>query len=360
MSDAPPPPDPQDAGSPAWPHVRRKRYPGRYPRRYSDRYKELQPERYPETVAKVRASGKTPAGQHIPILLAEILEALAPKPGDRAVDCTLGYGGHAAAILEAIQPGGVLLGLDRDPLGIAGTEARLRATGIPESALIVRKSNFAGIRRALADAGWTDGADVILADPGVSSMQLDNPERGFTFKAAGPLDMRMNPTHGQSARDLIRKSSAERLAAIFREHSEIDDADRVAAAIAGRDFPGTLDLAKAVRAALPGRPGPDAEALAVRLVFQALRMEVNDEAGSLEALLRDLPWCLRPGGRVAILTFHSGEDRRVKKAFQAGLEAGHYREITRDVIRPTAREIHDNPRARSAKLRVAIRAEAAD
>src|SRR5579862_4131388 len=174
--------------SAATPHRRRPRYSGKNPRRFEEKYKEHDPQRYAETVAKVLASGKTPAGTHRPIMVAEILEALTPKPGELAVDCTLGYGGHAREILARIQPGGRLLGLDADPIELPKTEARLRAAGFgPESFLAVR-SNFAGLPQALAAANLA-GADCILADLGVSSMQLDDPSRGFSLKLEGPLDM---------------------------------------------------------------------------------------------------------------------------------------------------------------------------
>jgi 16S rRNA (cytosine1402-N4)-methyltransferase len=170
---------------------------GKNPVRFEDKYKELNPEQYAETIAKVRASGKTPAGQHVPILLTEILECLAPQSGERAVDCTLGYGGHATALLKAVQPRGTLLALDQDPIEIIRTEERLRTNCKPE-ALIVKRMNFAGLRGALDEIGWSEGADVILADLGCSSMQFDNPARGFSFKHDGPLDMRMNPQRGLS------------------------------------------------------------------------------------------------------------------------------------------------------------------
>ena len=202
------------------PHRRRPRYSGKNPRRFEDKYKELNPERYAETIAKVRASGKTPAGQHVPILLSKIVQILAPQPGERAVDCTLGYGGHAGALLKAVQPGGTLLALDQDPLEIVRTEARLRASGCEESALVVKRMNFAGLPRALGELGWSEGADVLLADLGCSSMQFDNPARGFSFKHDGPLDMRMNPQRGVAAREFLQKLNAEKLTAILNDNSD--------------------------------------------------------------------------------------------------------------------------------------------
>ncbi len=343
-----------DPESPA-PHRRRPRYSGKNPRRFEDKYKELDPERHAETIAKVRASGKTPAGQHVPILLDEILQVLAPQPGERAVDCTLGYGGHASALLKAVQPGGTLLALDQDPIEIVRTEARLRASGCPDSALVVRRMNFAGLSRALAELGWSDGADVLLADLGCSSMQFDNPARGFSFKHDGPLDMRMNPQRGLSARELLQKLSAEKLTNLLEENADERHAALLAGALAGTDHASTRSLAEAVRRTLPPRLEEDERAATVRRVFQALRIAVNEEFTALDTFLNQLPACLRPGGRVAILTFHSGEDRRVKHLFRDGLRGGLFSAINEEVIRPRAQEIRNNPRAAPAKLRWAVK-----
>ena len=263
--------------APALPHKRRPRYSGKNPRRFTDKYKEHNPALYPETIAKVVAAGKTPAGSHRPILVAEILEILQPQPGAVVADCTLGYGGHAREILAKIQPNGRLIGLDIDPIELPKTEVRLRALGFGPDRLAVYRSNFAGLPKVLA-AEKLAGVDLILADLGVSSMQLDDPGRGFSVKLAGPLDMRMNPQRGQPAAALLERTTAD-------------------------------------------------------------------------MFLRNLPTCLAAGGRVAILTFHSGEDRRVKKAFAAGLATGDYSEIATEVIRPSPSERHDNPRSSSAKLR---------
>lgn len=337
---------------------RRIRYSGRHPRRFEEKYKEHQPEHFPEVVAKVRASGKTPAGQHVPILLAEILAILAPKPGERAVDCTLGYAGHASALLTALQPGGVLLGLDRDPVELNRSEARLRALGHGGDAFLARQVNFAGLTQTLAAIGWQDGVDLILADLGVSSMQFDNPARGFSFKHEGPLDMRMNPERGITARDLLRKLAPGKLEALLRENGDEPRAAHLAQGLAGRDLATTRELAEAVRALCPsGMDGAERE-LVLRRVFQALRIEVNEEFSALDALLRQLPACLRPGGRAAVLTFHSGEDRRVKHALREGLRSGWYSAVCGDVIRASPEERRDNPRAAAAKLRWAVRSGA--
>lgn len=349
--------DPSDEiPSPPPVHKRRQRYSGKNPRRFEDKYKELQPERYADTVAKVRASGKTPAGQHIPIMLPEIMEALAPQPGERALDCTLGYGGHAEALLRAIQPDGCLMGLDQDAIEIEKTGARLKALGFPESTLRVVRINFAGLRKAINEAAWSDGVDVILADLGVSSMQIDNPARGFSFKADGPLDMRMNPLRGVPAREVLRKISVPKLAALLEENADEANALPLAEALAGQDFAKTTTLAAAVKRALPKHQDEEEISATTRRVFQALRIAVNDEFGALDSFLRELPTALRPGGRVAVLTFHSGEDRRVKKAFLAGSRDGTFSVISDEVQRPSAEEIRLNTRAASAKLRWAVRA----
>jgi len=335
------------------PHRRRPRYSGKYPRRFEEKYKELDPAKHPDTVAKVLSSGKTPAGSHVPIMVGEILAALNPQPGELAVDCTLGHGGHTRELLHKILPGGRLIGLDADPIELPRTEAILRGEGFGEDCLVTRKSNFAGIQAALASIG-ADGADVILADLGVSSMQLDNPTRGFTSKHAGPLDMRMNPAKGIPASKWLERVTPAELAEILRENSDEPHAQILAPQLAAKSFSSTLELAQAIRAALSSRPEEELKKSVAR-VFQAIRIEVNEEFAALDALLRSLPFSLRLGGRVAILTFHSGEDRRVKKAFQAGQREGFYSEIARDVIRASAAECRANPRATSAKLRWARR-----
>lgn len=338
--------------------MRRPRYAGRNPRAFHEKYKELQPERYAADVARVLEAGKTPAGMHRPIMVDEILAALAPRPGDVAVDCTLGFGGHARAILGRIVPGGRLLGLDQDPLELPRAEARLREAGFGAEVFEARRANFAGLAPVLAAAS-IDGADLVLADLGVSSMQIDNPARGFTFKDAAPLDMRMNPTRGLPASDWLARTRASELTALLTANADEPHAEAIAARIAGQAFATTRDLADAVRAAVvAARPRTAAEDVerSVRRVFQAVRIEVNDEFGALDALLRALPLVLRPGGRAAILTFHSGEDRRVKKAFQTGERDGVYAAVSGDVTRASAAEVRANPRASSAKLRWARRA----
>jgi 16S rRNA (cytosine1402-N4)-methyltransferase len=350
MTDRPDDPTPE--------HRRRPRYRGTHPRRFDEKYKELAPEKYPELVAHVLSRGNTPAGQHVPIMVDEVLDALAPRAGERGVDATLGWGGHAQRLLERLAPGGTLLGLDADPIELPRTEARLRRLGHGETALLVRRSNFAGLRAAIDSVGWHEGADVILADLGVSSMQIDDPARGFTFGADGPLDMRMNPARGLSAADWLARISAADLARALDENADEPHAERIAEALAGRGgaLRTTQALASAVRQSLAGAERGELLESSVRRVFQALRIAVNDELGALDALLRDLPYCLKPGGRVAILTFHSGEDRRVKHAFANGERDGLYAAIAPEVVRASSQERYDNPRSKPAKLRWARRA----
>ncbi|MBA3960707.1 MAG: 16S rRNA (cytosine(1402)-N(4))-methyltransferase RsmH [Chthoniobacterales bacterium] len=332
---------------------RRTRYRGKNPRGFAEKYKEHQPERYADTIAKVLAAGKTPAGSHRPVMVAEVLAALAPKPGEIAVDATLGYGGHAQEILPLLQPGGRLLGLDADPLALPKTVARLYSLGFDETMFVAERSNFAGLPQLLARMG-IPGVDLILADLGVSSMQLDDPMRGFSFKHEGPLDLRMNPERGAPASVLLQKLSPAKLARLLLENAD-ESNPALALSLAGKSFPTTRMLADTVRAA-SARQSEEARDLVVRRVFQALRIEVNDEFSALETFLRNLPQCLNSGGRAVILTFHSGEDRRVKKAFSAGLRAGDYAEVAREVVRPSGEECRANPRASSAKLRWARRA----
>lgn len=339
----------------AQPHKRRPRYAGKNPRRFEDKYKERNPEQYPEVAAKVLAKGKTLAGTHRPIMVAEVLAALAPKPGDLAVDCTLGYGGHSREILAAIQPGGRLIGLDVDPIELPRTEERLRGLGFGPEVFTVKRSNFAGLAQVLTAEGLS-GADMVLADLGISSMQLDDPSRGFSAKVEGPLDLRMNPQRGQPASALLVRMRVGELVTLLIENADEPHAEDLALAIAGREFATTGELAKAIRLVLPQRMSEEDRSLSVRRVFQALRVAVNDEFGALDTLLRHLPNCLNPGGRVAIMSFHSGEDRRVKKAFAAGHRDGLYSVIADEVIRASAEERHANTRSTSAKLRWAIRA----
>ncbi len=354
MSDETPPSPPDNPAVEPPKHRRRVRYSGKYPRRFEDKYKEHNPEKYGETVAKVLASGKTPAGTHRSIMVTEILEVLAPKPGETAVDCTLGFGGHAKEILKLIQPGGKLIGLDADPIELPKTEARLRELGFDPATFIPRRSNFAGLAQVLGELN-IEGVDVVLADLGLSSMQIDDPARGFSTKFEGPLDMRMNPQRGQPASAFLEKIAADALETLLIENSDEPHAKKIAPLLAGKKFVTTSDLAKAITAAVP-HVGKDERNLSIRRVFQAVRIAVNEEFSALETFLRNLPACLKPKARVAILTFHSGEDRRVKKSFEQFRRDGMYAAIADEVIRPSADERRANPRSAPAKLRWARRA----
>ena len=337
-------------------HRRRPRYAGKYPRKFSEKYKEHAPEKYPETLQKVVQSGKTPAGTHRPIMVQEVLEALRPEPGSIAVDATLGYGGHATDILKRILPGGRMIALDADPIELPKTETRLRAAGFDADVLRVVHSNFAGLSRVLAAQG-VEGVDLILADLGLSSMQIDNPDRGFTFKFDGPLDLRMNPNKGRSAADLLADISASRLEELLRENADEPRAELLAKAIVQAQEKSPIKTTRRLGDVIRDSVDATREETdpAIRRVFQALRIEVNDEFSALETFLRFLPQCLKPGGRAAILTFHSGEDRRVKRFFDEGLKSGAYVEIARSVVRPSPGEMRTNPRSSSAKLRWAVR-----
>jgi len=337
---------------------RRLRYKGTHPRRFEEKYKELNAEKYAQDIDKVLKSGKTPAGSHRPICVREVLEALCPKPGETGLDATLGYGGHARELLARITPGGRLFGIDVDPIEIVRTEARLRGLGFCEKELIVRRINFAGIPKLLADAGG--GFDFILADLGVSSMQLDNPARGFSYKVEGPLDLRLNPERGQPASALLRSLSEKDLEEILWAHSDEPHAQAIAKAVckAREGISTTTELAEIVRKALARVVPEDSEeeiTRSIRRTFQALRIAVNDEFGALAQFLRNLPYCLKPHGRVAVLTFHSGEDDRVVRSFREGFEARVYADWSRDPVRATPQECYDNPRAKSAVLRWAIK-----
>ena len=328
---------------------RRKRYSGKNPRRFEDKYKEHNPDRYGETIAKVIASGKTPAGSHIPIMVDECLDSLRLAPGMIGVDATLGYGGHALRILEKISPEGKLFGLDIDPIELPKTEERIRSAGYDGDRFEAVRSNYAGIAKALTTRGIPE-VDFIFADLGCSSMQLDDPSRGFSFKTTGPLDMRMNPSRGLSAADWLEKVSAEKLETALHENADEPRAESIAKALAGCWFSSTAAFAQAIRESV--RISDESEMdLTVRRVFQAVRIAVNEEFTALDAFLRALPNCLKPGGRAAILTFHSGEDRRVKQSMKVGIRDGIFSEMSDGIIMASPEERRMNPRSSSAKLR---------
>ena len=338
------------------------RYSGTHPRKFSEKYKELNPEKYQDTIERVISKGSTPAGMHISICVQEILTFLQIQPGMKGLDATLGYGGHSRKMLEALQGRGHLYALDVDPIEIVKTTKRLREAGFSEEIFTPISENFANIDRVAEQYG---PFDFLLADLGVSSMQIDNPERGFSYKQEGPLDLRLNPESGEPASQRLRKMSREEIEGMLIDNSDEPYAAEIARAIAGRNRKGqkidtTTKLAELIGETLfflPEKERKEAVKKSCARVFQALRIDVNSEFEVLEAFLTKLPSCMAPGGRIAILTFHSGEDRLVKRAFKEGKKAGIYSEVAEDVIRPSSEECAKNPRAKSTKMRWAVRAE---
>ena len=341
-------------------HKRRVRYKGTHPRRFEEKYKEHDPEKYGSDVARIIESGKTPAGMHISIMVQEILEVLNIQPGQVGYDATLGYGGHTRAMLEKLQGRGHMYATDVDPIESEKTKKRLADAGYGEDILTIRRMNFA----RLDEVAPGEKFDFILADLGVSSMQIDDPSRGFTFKADGPLDLRLDPTSGVSAAERLRELEEDELAAMLIENSDEPYADRIAKAVMrfyqrGGTIETTRQLYAIIEGALsflPPKERKEAVKKSCQRTFQALRIDVNSEFEVLYTFLEKLPGVLKSGGKVAVLTFHSGEDRLVKKAFKQHFREGIYSEISEDVIRPGAEECFRNPRAKSTKLRWAVRA----
>jgi 16S rRNA (cytosine1402-N4)-methyltransferase len=309
----------------------------------------------------------TPSGEHRPVLLHEVLTALDPQPGATIVDCTVGWGGHAVELLRRAGPEGRLIGIDLDRQNLARAQERLAATGLP---FALHHGNFAGLPAILAAEG-RDAVDAVVVDLGMSSMQVDDPERGFSYVRDGPLDMRMDPGRGRSAAQLVAALPEAELARALRELGDEPHAERIAAAVVAarqrKPIARTSELVQIIQEAVAQttwRLHPAAnrwELHPAARTFQALRILVNRELENLRQLLRILPQSLRPGGRAALISFHSGEDRLVKAAFRDGLQLGVYRSISPEPIRPTLADRASNPRARSAKLRWAEKApEAAD
>ena len=341
-------------------HKRRVRYKGTHPRNYQEKYKELNPEKYKDTVEKVIRKGSTPAGMHISICVNEILDFLQIQPGQIGLDATLGYGGHSSAMLQCLKGEGHLYALDVDPIEMKKTKGRLEKQGYDSKILSIRHLNFADVDQLLPESGAFDFA---MADLGVSSMQIDNPERGFSYKFDGPLDLRLNPEKGISAAERLKDISLAELEGMLIENADEPYAGEIARAIVSerRKAPveTTLQLQHIIEKALarvPEKERREAVKESCARTFQALRIDVNSEFEVLESFLEKLPSVLKPGGRVAILTFHSGEDRLVKKSFKQLYREGIYREISTEVIRPSAEECNRNSRARSTKMRWAIRA----
>ena len=342
-------------------HKRRVRYKGTHPRNYSEKYKELQPEKYADTIEKVIRKGSTPAGMHISICVKEILDFLQIQPGQKGLDATLGYGGHSAKMLECLKQQGHLYALDVDPIEIVKTKKRLADKGYGEDILTVIQENFANIDQVAAQYG---PFDFMMADLGVSSMQIDNPERGFSYKTDGPLDLRLNPQKGTSAAERLKELTREEFEGMLVENSDEPFAAEIAKEVMqelrkGKPIDTTRRLHDVIEQALsflPDAEKKEAVKKSCARTFQALRIDVNSEFEVLDAFLDKLPDALAPGGRVAILTFHSGEDRMVKKSFKQMKKAGLYSEISEEVIRPSKEECAKNSRARSTKMRWAIRA----
>lgn len=343
-------------------HVRRVRYKGKYPKKFEEKYKELNPDKYKDIAEHVKAKGNTPAGTHISIMVDEILEFLDIKPGQNGLDCTFGYGGHSSKMLEKLNGSGHLVSLDVDPIESEKSKQRLRNLGFGDDIHAVELINFADIDKVAEKYGKFD---FVLADLGVSSMQIDNPQRGFSYKIDGPLDLRMDPTKGISAAQRLNELDKEELIGIFMENADEPYAKEIATAIVnsrkkGMKVATTTDLRRLIEEAIAKVKMPDSERKDVvkkscARCFQALRIDVNREYEVLYELMEKLPYVLNEGGRVAVLTFHSGEDRLVKKAFKNYQKEGLYSEIASDVIRPSARECTENPRARSTKMRWAIK-----
>jgi len=343
-------------------HQRRRRYSGTHPKRFNEKYKEHNLAAHPEIKEHLRAKGKTPAGTHVPVLVEEVMGCLNPKPGEIVADCTVGYGGHATEFLKRIGPTGKLIAMDMDNTELERTRNRLIKDNAPVS---FHHSNFAGLGKVLQKENIA-GCDIIFADLGVSSMQIDNPERGMSYKHAGSIDMRMDSRLKQTGADLLNTLSEEELSKAFLELSDEPDHKKIAEFIVNQrmvlpitqtdqliriifSVKGlTEKLWKKQNRAGFGKLHPAAR------TFQALRILVNDELGSLKELLRIAQYCLRPGGRIGIISFHSGEDRLVKRWFRDNVRTGIYQTASQDAIVPRTKEIMSNPRSSSAKFRWAV------
>jgi 16S rRNA (cytosine1402-N4)-methyltransferase len=396
--------DIQNHESASNPHKRRERYSGRYPKNFKDKYKERQGDA--ATISKVLAKGMTPAGQHVPIMVKECLHYMGLEDNQQnsepilVVDCTLGYGGHSSHILKQIMNNADarLIAFDQDTVEIKKTEERLRRSVLNQNDTVMESSaddeeynddilftavnqNFAELGSYLTLTNQLGKVTSLLADLGLSSMQIDNNDRGFTYKRDGPLDMRMNPQDDsvETAYELLQRLRVRQLKSILKENSDEEFAAELAVGLigTGNKIPATtIELANRVREI--ARPliekqnnwnsgqqlgKNQAKKLKSQLdstiarVMQAMRIEINGEFHVLDKLLDELPTILSPGGRVVMLTFHSGEDRRVKKSFKSGFNSGIYSAWSRDVVRPTNEEKRDNPRSSCCKLRWAIRSD---
>ena len=342
-------------------HKRRVRYKGKYPKKFEEKYKELQPEKYQDTIQHVMQKGNTPAGMHISIMVKEILDFLEIKPGQVGFDATLGYGGHTKAMLQCLQGKGHVYATDVDHEEAAKTKKRLEELGFGEDILTIKLQNFCTIDEIAKEVG---GFDFLLADLGVSSMQIDNPKRGFSFKVDGPLDLRLNQEAGISAAERLETITRDELAGMLYENSDEPYCEELAKAITdeirrGNHMDTTTKLRQVIEKSLdflPEKEKKETIKKTCQRTFQALRIDVNRDFEVLYEFMEKLPDALKPGGRAAILTFHSGEDKLVKKALKAGYKAGIYSDYAKDVIRPSAQECAQNGRARSTKMRWAIKA----
>lgn len=343
------------------PHKRRVRYKGTHPRKFSEKYKEHQPEKYGDTIEKVIKKGSTPAGMHISIMVKEILEFLQIQPGQQGLDATLGYGGHTRKMMECLKGQGHMVALDVDPIESKKTKERLEKAGFGSDILTIKNMNFAEIDSLPGEMGLFD---FVLADLGVSSMQIDNPERGFSYKVDGPLDLRLNPEKGVSAAERLKELDQEDFMGMLIENSDEPYAKEISRTVMqelrkGKAVDTTTRLRELIEQALAFLPEAEKKETikkSCQRTFQALRIDVNSEFEVLDAFLSKLPYILKTGGRAAILTFHSGEDRMVKQYFKYYKREGLYADVASDVIRPSKEECIRNPRARSTKMRWAVRA----
>jgi 16S rRNA (cytosine1402-N4)-methyltransferase len=344
---------------------RRPRYSGTHPKSYAQKYKEHHIDAYPQIEAHLREKGVTPAGTHVPVLVEEVMDSLRPAPGEIAADCTVGYGGHALEFMKRIGPTGRLIALDIDAGELKRTRLRLSREDVPMS---FHRTNFAGIAKVLSNERL-DGFDILFADLGVSSMQIDDPERGMSYKHEGPLDLRMDDRIRQTGADVLNSLSEEDIARALWELADEPDHQKIARAIVARRARQPVTRTSQLVQIVFEAKGLDAKTWRRQQLsksgalhpaartFQALRIVVNDELGSLKELLRVAPCCLRPGGRIGIISFHSGEDRLVKQSFREGVRTGIYKSTSRDVIIPRPGEIRANPRSASAKFRWAVKSQ---
>lgn len=291
--------------------------------------------------------------RHVPVLLKEVIEILRPAPGKVFVDCTLGLGGHAGELLKRVEPGGRVIGMDLDPDNLELARQRLSAIG---GRFELYHSNFAALPTILAQAGL-ERVDGVMADLGVASPQIDNPKRGFSYRQPGPLDMRMDPSRGRPASELVNAMSQKELAEALRDLGDEEDAEAIARGIVHRRQAEPIQTTQAlVQIVCEARHFTLQRAAGAKLhpaarTFQALRILVNRELANLQRLLTVLPDCLRAGGAAALISFHSGEDRLVKRALKEGLERGVYAKVSQEPVVAGEAETRANPRSRSAKLR---------